>query len=250
MLTRSILQVLLLGLAGLAFSAVTLAEPPKGGADAGLAQSLRKAQGMLRQISQEKADLEAKYADLEKQLNEMKGREEQFLKAIKALETKAAQVEPLQKSLADTKGALQSAQASNTNLQQQLGGQTTRLQSATEQQRQTVGALALQKRDNQLLVNAVKERTRWIQECTSRNRALVSANKEMLAKFSDKSFWDNFKESEPMTGLGSIAKENAQQEFEYKFSDLEVTPWQDPPADEPPPPEPAEPSAKADSGQQ
>ncbi|NDE35720.1 MAG: hypothetical protein EBY15_13625, partial [Gammaproteobacteria bacterium] len=44
------------------------AEAPKGGGDAEIVATLKKAQGMLRQLSQEKADLEAKLAAAEKEL--------------------------------------------------------------------------------------------------------------------------------------------------------------------------------------
>lgn len=199
-----------------------MAEPPKGGGDAAVVQTLRKAQGMLRQLSQEKADLEAKNAELETQV-----------KALKALEAKAAQVEPLQNQLNQAKAGLEALQGSNTSLQQQIGTQTNRLQTAGEQQRKTAGELARTRRDNQLLANAVKERTHWIEECAGKNQTLIRANREILEKFGSRDFWDNFKENEPLTGLGSIAKENAVQEFHYKLDDLEVTPWKEP--DAPPP---------------
>lgn len=206
------------------------AEPAKGGGDAAVVQTLRKAQGMLRQLSQEKADLEAKNAELEGQI-----------KALKALEPKAAQVEPLQNQLAQAKASLEALHGSNASLQQQIGTQNSRLQTAAEQQQKTAGSLARTQRDNQLLVNAVKERTHWIEECTGKNQALVRANREMVEKFGSRDFWDNFKETEPLTGLGSVAKENLAQEFHYKLDDLEVTPWKEPSAGDPRPP------GKADS---
>jgi DNA repair exonuclease SbcCD ATPase subunit len=234
MAMQASLRILVLACGGLVLWGDVAAEPAKGGGDAAVVQTLRKAQGMLRQLTQEKADLEARYTALETQLNQMKEQTEAQAKALKALEAKAAQLEPLQKELAQSKAGLQALQTTNTNLQQQLGGQTARLQTTAEQQRQTSGELARQRRDNLLLVNAVKERTRWIEDCAGKNKALAQANREMLGKFSDRSFWDDLKENEPFTGVGKIARENAVQDFQYKLDDLQVTPWQEPPANKPP----------------
>lgn len=213
------LRIMLLTLGGLAGWGAAMAEPPKGGGDAAVVQTLRKAQGMLRQLGQEKAELEAKNAELEAQI-----------KTLKALEAKAAQVEPLQNQLNQAKASLEALQGSHASLQQQLGTQTSRLQSAGEQQRKTSGELARTRRDNQLLVNAVKERSHWIEDCTGKNQALVRANREVLEKLGNRDFWDSFKEGEPLTGLGAVAKENAAQEFHYTLDDLEVTPWKEPAA--------------------
>ncbi|MGZ8219977.1 hypothetical protein [Methylomagnum sp.] len=203
---------------GLVWPGATLAEPAKGGGDAAVLQTLRKAQGMLRQLGQEKADLEAKNAELADKL--------------KALEAKAGQVEPLQSQLQQMKASLDAVQGNKAALEQQLSGQTTRLQTAADQQRKTSGQLTKVQRDNLLLVNAVKERTDWIGQCADKNKSLVRANREIVAKLGgNKSLWDSFKEAEPLTGLGAVAKETAAQDFQYKLDDLEVTPWNEPPPD-------------------
>lgn len=211
------LRAALIASYGLVWSSATLAEPPKGGGDAQVLQTLRKAQGMLRELGQQKADLEAKNAELESKL--------------KALEAKANQVEPLQSQVQQMKASLDAVQGSKAALEQQITGQTTRLQTAAEQQRQTSGQLAKTQRDNLLLVNAVKERAQWIVGCADRNKSLVRVNREIIAKLGgSKSLWDSFKEAEPLTGLGTIEKENAAQDFHYKLDDLEITPWQEPPS--------------------
>ena len=210
---------------GLAWSGLAAAEPPKGGGDAAIIQTLRKAQGMLRQLSQEKADLEAKNAALEEQR--------------KALEAKLRQLEPLQSEVKQAKAGLESLQSRNEALQQQLSGQATRLQGAADAQRKLGSELERYRRDNRLLVNAVNERTRWIEECTGKNAALVRANREIVEKLSHRSFWDSLKQAEPFTGVGAVAAENAAQEFHYKLDDLEVTPWKEPQAELPlPSPDP------------
>lgn len=202
---------LALGLCSLVWSGSVFAEKPKG--DEGVVQTLRKAQGMLRQLSQEKIELETKNAALEKQLADQAA-------ALKGLEAKAAKLEPLQ-------GELKQITAARQNLEQQLGGQTSRLHALSDQQKKALAELQRYRRDNQLLVDAVKERTRWIESCTAKNRDLVRANQEVLEKFGNSSLLDKLAESEPFTGIAAVDKENAVQEFRYKIEDLEVTPWKD-----------------------
>lgn len=218
-----------------------LAEPAKGGADAGLAQTLRKAQGMVRQLSQEKADLEAKVQAMETQ--------------VKDLEAKAAKVAPLETQLKDTQASVENLTKSVKTLdhdkkllerdkahltaegeklregiatqKEYIEEQNAKLKAAAEQYETTSGELEQNRQDNQLLVNAVKERTRWIQECTGKNQSLVKANRELLQKFADEGVWDRVKVAEPFTGIGKVKRENAVQDFEFKLEDLQVTPWQE-----------------------
>jgi hypothetical protein len=202
-----------LGLCSLVWGGQVFAEKPKS--DEAIVQTLRKAQGMLRQLSQEKIELETKNAALQKQLAEQSA-------ALKALDAKAAKLEPME-------GELKQLMAARQSLEQQLGGQTSRLHAVSEQQKKTQAELHRYQRDNQLLVDAVKERTRWIESCTAKNRDLVRANEEMLEKFGSSGFWDKLAESEPFTGIAAVAKENAVQEFRFKIEDLEVTPWKEAP---------------------
>ncbi|CAI8844076.1 conserved protein of unknown function [Methylococcus capsulatus] len=198
-------------LCSLLWMAPVSAEKPKG--DDGVVQTLRKAQGMLRQLSQDKIELEARNALLEKQLAEQSA-------TIKALEGKAAKLEPLE-------GELKKISTARQSLEQQLGGQTSRLHALAEQQKKVLAELQRYRKDNQLLVEAVKERTRWIEDCTVKNRSLVRANEEILEKLGDSSLLDKLVESEPFTGIAAVEKENAVQDFHYKIEDLQVTPWKE-----------------------
>ncbi|CAL1239701.1 hypothetical protein [Candidatus Methylocalor cossyra] len=203
-----------------------VAQAPKS--DAAIVQTLRKAQGMLRQLSQEKADLEAKNAALDER--------------VKALEARVRQLEPLEGQVKQQKLNLEALQGSNAALQQRISGDAERLRALGERQRQLGAELEKYRRDNRLLVDAVKERGRWIEQCAGKNRSLLEVNRELLKKYRDKGFWDEFKAVEPFTGIGAVAEENAVQDFRYKLEDLEITPWREP---SPPPqaPEAVEPGA-------
>jgi septal ring factor EnvC (AmiA/AmiB activator) len=205
----------------------------KGGSD--IVQTLNKAQGMLRQLSQEKAELEAKTASLEKELADTKKTLED---RGKQLETRAKELQVMQvevKHKADTLAALEKNNGilKNNNeilkthlekLKQQYGEQNQALQ---EQSRRLSAELTASQQDNALLVRAVKERAEWIDKCTKRNGQLIKTNKDILDHVRDKSFWESLQEAEPLTGIASVAKENKLEEYRYKLNDLRVTPWND-----------------------
>jgi TolA-binding protein len=203
------------------------AEPaPKG--DPAVLQTLRKAQGMLRQLSQEKADLEAKNAEQEKRIRSLEDQ-------VRQLEKLEKQLPSLEEQARQQKAALDALHAQNASLQGRIGQDSERIAGLNERQRKTVAEMEKVKRDNLLLVGAVKERTEWIAACTDKNKALHQANREMLDRFGEKGFWDAVKTAEPFTGLAAVDQENAVQEFRFKLDDLQVTPWREPPQAAPAP---------------
>lgn len=225
----------LLGCA-LAWGPVAQAEAPKGGPDAATLQSLRKAQGTIRQLTQEKTDLETQAQALQ---DKIKSLEAASAASLASAQARIKQLEPLENEVKLSKASLEELRNGNTALQQRISEDTGRLQSLAGTQKKTAGELEKFKRDNELLVNAVLERTRWIETCTGKNQALIQANRELLEKYSSKGVWDTIKSAEPFTGINAVAEENKAQEFSFKLGDLQVTPWQEPPADSAPPPAPA-----------
>jgi hypothetical protein len=226
----------LLALACCALWSASAAAEPKAGPDPAAAQALRKAQGMLRQLSQERADLEAKVAELTasqdvqlKTIDELKGK----IKALEPLQALPAQIQ-------QQKASLDAMQASNAALQQRISGDADRIRGGMDQQRKLAAELEQFRRDNALLVHAVAERTEWIQACTGKNEALLKANRDWLDKNGNKKLWDEIAEAEPFTGIAAVTQENKVEEFRYKLGDLEVTPWREPPAAAEPPPATAE----------
>ena len=181
--------------------------------DAAMLQTLRKAQGMLRQVAQEKADLEAQNGKLQEQ--------------IKSLEAKVGELTPLQAEVREQKAGLDSMQNQNQALQQRLSEGSDRFRNLLEKERNTTAELAKFKRDNLLLVDAVKERTQWIEACTEKNRDMLSSNKELVGKYQNKGFWTKVKEIEPFIRISEVEKENEAQDYRYKLEDLQVTPWQE-----------------------
>lgn len=244
---RSLPSLLLIAALILTGSGPAIAESPKGGADAAMAQSLRKAQGMVRQLSQEKADLEAKLEEqakvLEAKTAETTALQTQLQQAqanLQALQKNVAVLEAEKKKLTAEKTTLLNERAA---LQHEVAEQHSKLQALAELQQQTAMELERFQRDNLMLVGAVKERESFMRDCTIKNQGLLKANRDLLDQFSQEGLWDKVKLAEPFTGIGRVGRENAVQDYKYRLEDLEVTPWQEPSAAAAEPPQAALPES-------
>ena len=184
---------------------------PKGGGDAEIVATLKKAQGMLRQLSQEKADLEAKLAAAEKELAEKK----------KLSEDKSKEAEGLQNALKQKEPVLTALQSNNDVLKTNNDRYRGKLGTVIQQLRDS-------KKDNILLVNAVKERTQWIDQCTQKNKEFLALYGKVLEEYQEPDFLEHLKTLDPLTGITKVAKENQAQDYRYKLSDLKITPWVEP----------------------
>lgn len=173
----------------------------KGGGQDEVVATLKKAQGMLRQLSQEKADLEAKLKDAEKELGEKRAQ----------LELRSKEAAQLQGELASKLPVLSTLQSHNEKYRNQVGQATAQLQKTQA--------------DNQLLVRMVEERSQWISKCETKNQGLQSLISQILAEYQEPDFLDQVKTLEPLTGIGGVERENKSAEYRYKLSDLKVTKW-------------------------
>ena len=211
---------------------------PKGDGDSDIVKTLNKAQGMLRQLSQEKTALEAKVAEIQKNLDD----------ANAQLTAKSAENQQMQAELQKQAASLQAQQKNNqiltknneilkSNIEKlkeqlnkakyQLVQDQDQLAQARNQGMQLTADLRTSLSDNELLVNAVKERTEWIKKTTDKNNQLVKMYREVLENFRNRSFLDSLAEAEPITGIASVAKENKIEEYRYKLNSLKITPWQE-----------------------
>lgn len=195
----------------LASGASRVSAEPKG--DPAAQQAVRKAQGMLRELSQQKAQLETENASLKEQ--------------IAKLEATVKQLEPLQAIVEKDKSSIESLKSSTGALESELSREKERYsQFQTRHQTMVTQAKKIQA-DNQHLVAAVKEREQWIGQCGQRNKDLLKSGGELVTKYKEKGFWDKLAELEPVTGIGKVAAENVEQEYRFKLQDLQVTPYKD-----------------------
>jgi hypothetical protein len=194
--------------------------------DAAAAQAIRKAQGMLRQLSQEKAALEVEKTALQEQ--------------VKKLEARVKELEPLQGELERHQSALENLKSAQTALESQLQGERERGRSLLQKHREVINQAKKIQADNGLLVQAVKEREEWIQRCGDLNKNMLDANRELVERYKTKGFWDKVAEIEPLTGIGKVKAENVEQEYRFRLKDLTVTPFESQAPAVAPGPEPAD----------
>lgn len=187
-------------------STTTLAEPKPESAGQ---QAIKKIQGMVRQLTEEKKALEAEKTALGEQ--------------IKKLQEEVKQTQPLQGELAHYKTQEESLRANNSTLEGQIKTERDK-QIDLHHKLQGIVAQAKQiQNDNLLLVSAVQERERWIKDCGNKNQALIENAKSLVVKYQDKDFWDTLAENEPLTGIGKVESQNTVETYQFKLQDLKVT---------------------------
>ena len=201
--------LLMAGVLGLPAVTPAYAAAPKQ--DQAAVQALRKAQGLLRQLSQEKTALETEKAAL--------------LEQVKKLEASIKQLEPLQDEVKQLKVAVEALKQRNSSLESQVSSGNEREQALRGKLKEVIAQAKQIQGDNRLLVEAVKEREQWISQCTEKNRGMFEANRELLQHYQNKGFWDKVSEAEPFTGIGKVKAENREQEYRFKLEDLQVTPF-------------------------
>ncbi|WP_374088460.1 hypothetical protein [Methylomicrobium lacus] len=199
----------LLCLAAMAWSLELQAAPKQSDA---AAQALRKAQGMLRQLSEEKAALEAEKKALGDEAEKLRG--------------EVAQLEPLKGQVEQYRAGLEDSRRDNGSLQEQLQRAGTRERNLQDKLKEIVAQAKAIQNDNQLLVAAVQEREKWIGQCSANNQALIGVNREILDKYRNQGFWDKLAEAEPFTGIGQVEAENVAEAYQFRLQDLKVTPFE------------------------
>ncbi|MCB1743771.1 MAG: hypothetical protein KDK91_25575 [Gammaproteobacteria bacterium] len=163
-------------------------------------QALKRAQYMLRSLTEEKAALEA-------QLGRLQAEQVEKDKALASLQ---AQNDALT-------ARLEQFGAVNQQMVQRIQADAERYRQLAERFRQAVVMIKQANRDNAFLVEAVKEREAWIEGCVSRSRELVSVNNELLQRYLQEGF-DN---SDSILGLKRVQIENTAQDFRFRIEDLE-----------------------------
>ncbi|MGZ8157340.1 MAG: hypothetical protein ACXWT4_00885 [Methylobacter sp.] len=171
--------------------------------------AFKKAQGVVRQLTEEKQALETEKAGL--------------LEQVKKLESIIKQLEPLQGEVQLHKTQAETLRNSNSTLEAQLLSEREKQQNLQRKIKEIVAEAKLIQNDNQLLAAAVSERERWINQCSNKNRQLVEANQVLVGKYQDKGFWDKLAEIEPFTGIGKVETQNTTETYQFKLEDLKVT---------------------------
>ncbi|TAN49951.1 MAG: hypothetical protein EPN21_10375 [Methylococcaceae bacterium] len=177
--------------------------------ESGAQQALKKAQGVIRQLTDEKRALETEKSALQEQVNKLEGI--------------AKQVEPLQGELQRHKAGADSLRSANQALESQLSGEREQVQGLHRKLQEIVATAKLIQNDNGLLVAAVREREQWIAQCSGKNRQLLETNQALLEQYQNKGVWDSLAELEPVTGIAKVDTQNAVESYQFKLEDLQAT---------------------------
>lgn len=175
-----------------------------------------KAQGMIRQLTQEKTALQAEKQQWQTEKTDLEAR-------IQALDAAAARLPGVQAELERNKSALA---AVREGLENQLAQERQHRQQLTEKHTAVVSKAKAIHADNLLLVKAVQEREQWMQRCGEQVQQLRQTNLEVLQRYRDKGFMQELAELEPFTGIGQVNTESTVEDYVYKLKQLQVTPFE------------------------
>jgi hypothetical protein len=143
------------------------------------------------------------------------------------LQATVSQLQPLQAEVERYKTGLQTWQDAHQSAQVQLSQAREAEQQLKAKMQTLIGQAQAIQQDNQLLVNAIKERETWIKKCTNKNQQLIATNHEMLDQFKTKGFWEQVMANEPLTGIGHVEEEVKVETYQFKLEDLAVTDFQE-----------------------
>lgn len=183
-------------------------------ADPAIELVLRKAQALLRQLSEKKLAWEAERTKLLAEQETLKGSLARMEPMTKQLQAELVQYRAEAERLRAEKNAAEGEVG-------RVRSQAVQVQRALREHQQQFDAV---ESDNGLLISAIEERERWIDECRSRNRKLSVIGRELLGRYEDKGLLEAFTDAEPLTGIGHVETEKVAQDYRFKLEDLKVPP--------------------------
>lgn len=178
-------------------------------ADQRTAQALAKAQGLLRQLGQQKAQLEA---DLSKLKAENAALSKKLGTAEAALDENAAELAARERQ----------STAVNTSLgrtEKRLIATTDKLREVIAKYKELAATLRQTQAERADLAARLAATEAELQDAEHKNLELYKANREMLKEFASESRWAALLRKEPFTGIKNVEIENIVQEYETKMQD-------------------------------
>jgi len=182
----------------LAFSVLSAATQAQ---DANAQKALQKAQYMLRQATNEKAELQT-------QVDALKQQVEQLTHDVAAAKVASDQA----------KRTTEEKYGSAIEQWKQRDAQTSgELTVAKQQLKQQI------EQRNQLEAQ-LKRQTNNFSVCYENNKKLYDLNTQLLTRYENKGFSDVLAQKDPFTGIKQVEIENLVQDYRYQLDDLRVQP--------------------------
>jgi chromosome segregation ATPase len=165
-------------------------------------QALKRAQYMLRLLNEENAELEAQVAALEDEKSDL-----------------AEEVEALEAEVASAESRLADARQQIDELVERIRSDVEKFQALRARYVETARELDRAEHDNDFLVEAVREREQWVDQCQQRNADLYTAGQEILDRYKTLALGD----TEGVFGFRRVRLQNEVQTLRFRLEDLQVT---------------------------
>ena len=179
-------------------------------------QALLKAQGLLKQLAQQKTSVEV---DLAKARAETAAKDQ----AVNALQ---ADLKDKQQEIVAAQAGLTGATQKNTNLESDLTRTKERLAKTEQTLREVVAkykdkatTLRTTERAKEDLETNLTKTAAELKDSEQKNLALYTLNQQILARYEQKSTWDVLLQKEPLTGIKRVEVETLLQEYSGKNAD-------------------------------
>lgn len=173
------------------------------------AAALVRAQGLLRQIGQQKVQLETDNAELAAELAGVNQRVVQAETKLKHLEL----------DLASSQRQNERSEGAAERLKDRLDKTTERLREFVDKFKATSQTLAQTQSEKSELEAALQRARDELADAEQKNLALYAANVELLERYTNKTPIDGILQREPFTGIKNVELENVRETYEYKMYD-------------------------------
>jgi septal ring factor EnvC (AmiA/AmiB activator) len=173
----------------------------------GASQALARAQGLLRQLAQQKAQVEGELAKLRAENAKLQkdGKRSEAL-----LEERSAELESSARETAGVKAKLGSTEKRLERTTAQLKDVVVKYKERARLQRETEA-------EREDLRGRLEVATRELADAERKNLELYKLNKSLVAEFEKEGPWDGFRRKEPLLGFKQVEVENIAQEYEDKL---------------------------------
>jgi len=172
-------------------------------------QALARAQGLLRQVAEQKAALEAELAGLKVAQAGME----------KKLRITELRLEERDGELSATRGREQSAQARAQSTATHLEKTRAQLAEVVDKYNQLAARQRETESARQQLEANLDTTAQALEDAQARNLELYRTAQELAARYDGKTAWDALAQHEPLTGLRKVEMQNRLQEFESRLFD-------------------------------
>ena len=177
-----------------------------------LQQALARAQGLLRQLAQQKGALEAEKAKMQGALAVVERKLDQKSRANEELE---AELTASQRQASRVEGSLSSTKSRLERVEGRLKEIVEKYKALDASNRTTL-------QEKATLEEQLQTTQQALADAEAKNEEMYQANQELLGKFINKGPFDALLQLEPLTGIKQVEIENIQQDFQFRLEDARL----------------------------